>query len=190
MPIQDKKLLRAQYKSIRNNVQNREQKSCEIARRLLKLDAIKLAKNIAAFMSFGSEVQTEGLILKLLKEHTVAIPRVMGSQMQFLRINSLNGLEISKFDIPEPPYDEKNIINDIDIAIVPGLAFTEQGQRLGYGGGYYDKFFEDSNTLLCAICFEEQICESLPCYAHDRLMDIIVTDKRAITPKTIIDHIN
>ncbi len=190
MPIQDKKLLRAQYKAIRNNVQNREQKSCEIARRLLKLDAIRLAKNIAAFMSFGSEVQTEGLILKLLKEHTVAIPRVMGSQMQFLRINSLNGLEISKFGIPEPPYDEKNIINNIDIAIVPGLAFTEQGQRLGYGGGYYDKFFEDSNTLLCAICFEEQICESLPSYAHDRLMDIIVTDKRVIIPKTIIEHIN
>lgn len=172
--------MRELYKSIRNNIPDKKEKSMRITERVLGLDELKKAHNIAIFLSFGSEVETRDIINELLPTHVVAIPRVVGKDMVFLKINSLEGLEESRYGIMEPPLIFENIMNDVDFAIVPGLAFTEDGIRMGYGGGFYDKFFANSFATLCAICFDEQITKELPSEPHDRRMDIIISDARSI----------
>lgn len=98
--------------------------------------------------------------------------------MEFFVIDSLCSMQRSRFGIMEPT--STILMQNIDIAVVPGLAFTKDGIRLGYGGGYYDRYFEYKASKLCAICFDEQIVENIPCEQHDLYMDFIVSDKRTI----------
>lgn len=102
--------------------------------------------------------------------------------MTFHMITSVSELLEGKFGIPEP--DEtlaQPDLTDKTVCIVPGLAFTESGQRLGYGGGFYDRFITAFPQVCCiGLCFEEQIADRLPSEEHDALADQIITEKRKV----------
>ena len=85
--------------------------------------------------------------------------------------------------IPEPDQRTCPLVAacDIDLVIVPGLEFTVQGHRIGYGGGFYDRFLSACSGISCALAFEEQIVKSLPFDpAHDTVVSRIITDQREI----------
>lgn len=92
--------------------------------------------------------------------------------------------ETSRFGVQEPPDERDNIIpaEKIDIVIVPGLCFDKFRNRLGYGGGFYDRFLIKTKAVKLAVCFDEQIIESgsLPVNENDVKADAIITDKRII----------
>lgn len=104
-----------------------------------------------------------------------------------LKVTSINNN--TKFvervpDILEPEFPSSILPTDIDLAILPGLAFDKRGYRLGVGGGWYDRIFENVNVKTkIGLCFDEQLVEILPVEPHDKRIDIIITNKEVFRVK-------
>lgn len=149
------------------------------------------ADTVMLYMAKDTEVPTKPIVSKLLDEgKNVVLPRVdlETKTLKVYQIKSLEELEISMLDILEPkliysPVDPKTI----DVIIVPGIAFDLSGNRLGRGGGYYDKFLDFSSAPKLAICYDAQIADNLPAQAHDVKMDYIITEKRVLSSKEVPD---
>lgn len=140
------------------------------------------AKIIFIFVSFGSEVDTHRLIeYALMKGKTVCVPKVSLTKktMDAVEINFLDDLKKSSYGILEPIYHDNLIeAEKIDLVIVPGLAFDVNGGRLGYGGGYYDKFFTKVNISVkkIGLAYSFQIIDKIPVCEHDVLLDGLISD--------------
>ncbi len=157
-----------------------------IEERLFNLDEFRMAKTIFFFASFRSEVDTFGMIKWALNEgKRVVLPRVEGQDLGLYEIKSLDELVTGYRKIPEPSVlteDRKITINDVDAVIIPGAAFDETGNRVGYGGGFYDRLLAElqKSVPVIAPTYEEQVINSVPTESHDRKVIIIVTDSREI----------
>lgn len=182
--IQDKKLLRRIYLEKRGNIKDRDQKSAFAADRILACKKIINADTVLLYVSVGSEIGTSILIDRLVEcGKTVALPKCGNNgNMIFHSVNSVKELLPGMYNIPEPgencPVPE---ITGKTVCIVPGLAFTEKGGRLGYGGGYYDRFtaaFPELFTI--GLTFEELIVRELPILPHDLRVKAIVTEERMV----------
>ena len=175
----DKKELRKKFRESRNNILNREELSKKIAKNLFDFYEYQKAESLFIFVSFRSEVNTEEIIEKSLADgKIVAIPKIYGNKMKAIRIKSLKGLERNPMGILEPKDDEEYY--KIDLSLTPGLAFSKDGYRLGYGGGYYDKFFEKNDSLRVGLGFEIQKTDSLPHRSFDKKLDYLITEKEII----------
>ena len=108
------------------------------------------------------------------------VPKIFGGELKFFYINDLYKDTLkNKYGILEPnEYACEVNIDSLDALIVPGLAFTVDGKRLGYGGGYYDKLLsmESFRAYTIGFCFKYQIIKDLPTEAHDKKVDYIITD--------------
>ena len=102
------------------------------------------------------------------------VPRIEGEEMNFYDISE--GLEKGSFDIMEPTSNTPIEPSEIDVMIVPGVAFTRQGARLGRGKGFYDKYLSHSGfrAYTIGVCFPCQIVESLPTEPHDKTLDKVI----------------
>ena len=156
----------------------------DITERLLQEDIINEADVILLYASFGSEVDTYLLIDKLIEMgKNVALPKCGAERsMTFHLIGSVADLHEGMYRIPEPdsalPQPE---ITENTVCIIPGLAFTEDGGRLGYGGGYYDEFILAHPELYTiALAYEELIVQQLPLMQHDLRVNLIVTEERTV----------
>lgn len=160
------------------NIEEYKKLNKNIFDRILKILSKKNFNSIAMYYPFKKEVDLLKL-MDVLKDKDILFPKVFGKEMEFIKINSLNDFKKGKFGIMEPEgefYDKQ-----IDIYLIPGLAFDKQLYRLGYGGGYFDKYFaKHQRTLLIGVCFDFQILEKLPILNHDIKMDMIVTEKRIL----------
>ena len=116
----------------------------------------------------------------LSQSKKIIVPRIFGSELKFFHINDLYKDTVkNKYGILEPNEHACEFPTDeIDALIVPGLAFTVDGRRLGYGGGYYDRLLSIESFVACTIgfCFKFQIIKDLPTEIHDRKVDYIITD--------------
>lgn len=150
------------------------------------LACYKQAKRIFCFASMENEVQTLDFIQNSLKEgKEVSLPLVMNrGVMEAVRVRGLSDLAPGDFGILTAKIGRRVLIppETIDCAIVPGVAFSRGGARLGYGGGYYDRFLNEKAPQACRIAatFACQIMEDIPVEAHDVRMHRIVTEKEAI----------
>lgn len=183
----DKKALRKEMLDKRNNIAaaKRQEKSGLIKERLEKLQIYHEAYTVMFYVSFGSEVETRQLIKDALKaEKRVAVPLVNKKELLIKQITDFKQLSPGTWGIFEPDHKLPDINpKDINVVIVPGIAFTIDHNRLGYGGGYYDKLLSkegEANFTSIALAFEEQVVEKLPVAEHDQKVDFIVTDKRFI----------
>lgn len=136
-------------------------------------------------MAWRSEVRTRALINQLLKgDKKIALPRVEISshQLQHYYIHDLVDVLIGTFGIPEPNplHCQPAEVKDLQLIIVPGVAFDRQGNRLGSGHGYYDRFLAQSSALRVGLAFAMQIVESIPAGSHDQKMDFVVTEEEII----------
>ncbi len=166
----------------------RRAKNRMIQERLFALDPFGTAKVLFSFVSFRSEVDTFGIIRKAFMDgKKVVVPKVgRESRMLFLyEIKNMDELSAGYMGIPEPAAvgEERSFtIQDIDIVLIPGLGFDLQGNRIGYGAGYYDRLLSGMKKAIPVIApaYEEQIVDSIPAEQHDRKVDIIVTDSRTV----------
>lgn len=165
-------------------------KDALIADSFRKLPLFKDAKTLLYYVSFGSEVDTIGLIeYSLGCGLTVAVPKVKkeSSELTIHEIHDIGSLRPGAFGILEPEDDRCEIeLNSIDLVVVPGVAFDLQRNRLGYGKGYYDKLLgplkqmRTGEIVAVALAYEEQIVPSVPSEPHDIKMDVILTDERLL----------
>lgn len=169
----------------------RNDKDREIKERLLALPEFKASHKILLYASFRSEVDTFDLLKYCIAHGKVTVlPRVdkQNNELKIYEIKDTGELGKGYFGISEPNVSEDRRINveHMDLIIVPGVAFDEQCNRLGYGKGFYDKLLSrvrgqgSSVRCLIALAYEEQIVESIPSESYDIRMDKIITDKRII----------
>ncbi len=152
----------------------------KIVSKLMKTKIISEAKSIGCYYSIGSEVQTVDLITRLLDEKkSVSLPVISNSAMSFRIIEDILKLEKNEFDIPEPK-DNAIIQEKHDVILIPCVGLDNEGNRIGYGQGFYDKYLEGDNAIKIALSYSKQIVKSIPVSDNDIKMDWIITEKDVI----------
>ena len=160
----------------------RRSKSAAIENRLFSLPEFRAAEMVLFFASFRSEVETEHMIGRALAEgKRVALPKVKGKELELFEISNFDrDVAPGAWGIPEPEHGRPVKIGDIGLIVVPGAAFDESGNRIGYGAGFYDKLLPLYRGRTAALAFEIQIVRAVPADAHDIPVQKIVTEKRSI----------
>lgn len=171
----NKKEFRKKYLDVRKNITDKLEKSFTIQNKLLEI--LKPYKVIGVYVSMKDEVSTDELINNLLHQSKiVVVPKVEGKEIKFYQIESLDELKPQgKYQIREP-YNQKLFLDNIDTIVVPGICFDKKNNRLGYGGGYFDRYLKDKNIYKIGICFEEQITDELSINENDIKMNAVITD--------------
>lgn len=168
-----------------------EAKSEMIKKRLFGLKEFKEARFIFFYAAFRNEVRTENMIKEALQSgKRVALP-VVSKKRDRLLISELKDydkeLAPGFYNIPEQKekYQRLKLLNEIDLVILPGVGFDEKGNRLGYGGGFYDRLLSetDHRVTLIGLAYETQITPEIHRSTHDVRVDKIVTEKRVIYPE-------
>ena len=174
----DKKELR---RSIRER--KRAMTEVEIVSRSEKLgvlfaqsEAYKAAKTIYGYLPYNQEVRTVPMLEQALRDgKRVAVPKVYGDEMKFLYLDDLTKVSKGYAGIPEPIADEPVADDKTALVLVPGLAFDPAGHRIGYGGGFYDKFLAaEPNHPTLALCYEFQMLPELHTEEHDIPVDTVL----------------
>jgi len=166
----------------------RAEKSAAIMSRLFEFANFLESKIVLFYLSHKSEVDTEPMIHKALaQEKIIALPLIDGEKREIipLKIDNLDrDTQPGYRGIREPISRRcKQIpVQQVNLAIIPGIAFDERGGRIGYGTGFYDRFIPnlDITTRKVALAFECQIVPQIPMEPHDRYTDIIITEKRIV----------
>ncbi|MBQ4110135.1 MAG: 5-formyltetrahydrofolate cyclo-ligase [Clostridia bacterium] len=169
--------LRKKYREIRKN----SDKSADeiIFNKVISCDEVKNAENIFCYISVNDEVDTQKIIKYLFKAgKTVTVPLcVEKGKMIAVKINSFDDLKEGMYGIPEPKSHTEFEKTKLDLIIVPALAFDKEGYRLGYGGGYYDRFMADLTAFKLGICRSELYVEALPRDEFDIKADKVITER-------------
>lgn len=180
-----KRELRKEALSSRRSMthEQRVMESNVISDNLLQSDEFKQAKMIFCYVSVEEEVHTENIMREILKSgKRLCVPYITDSKggiMIAARLRSMNDLTEGAFGIlTAPAYDgviEEISPEDIDLVIVPGVAFSAEGQRIGMGGGYYDRFLGSVSGKSIGLAYECQLYDSLPVEHHDKSVDKVLT---------------
>lgn len=180
----DKKTLRKKFSDIRAGVPDKNSKDTIITRKICSIDAVKNADCVLLYASFRSEFDTSKLFEALRNNGIKTAFPICGKdgEMTFRIVGSKSQLSEGAYGIPEPePSLPKPVLTNKTVCIVPGLAFTEQGGRLGYGGGFYDRFAAlHPQIVTIAAAYEALMTNSLPLLQHDLRVKYIVTEERIV----------
>ena len=139
-------------------------------------EAYKNAKTIYGYLPYNQEVRTVPMLEQALKDgKKVAVPKVYGDEMKFLYLDDLTKVSKGYAGIPEPIADGPVADDETALVLMPGLAFDPQGHRIGYGGGFYDKFLAaEPNHPTLALCYEFQLLPELDTEEHDIPVDTVL----------------
>ena len=181
-----KEKLRKEIKEKRrkHTKEDNRKKSKEIKERLFGLKEFKNAKTILFYISYDGEVFTHDMILESFYKKNIIVPisNPTNHSLTLSHLKSWEELSIGSYGILEPRIEKirKTNVDDIELIIVPGVAFDEKGNRLGHGKGYYDRMLKNASAPIVALAFEFQIIENIPVAEHDRPVDMIITEERII----------
>lgn len=201
-----KKKIRARLLRLRDAIppELKVQKEAAIRERLFALEEFRRAKCLLAYVSFRSEADTTGFLQDVINSGKKLVLPAVDSRHKVLRlyeVKETSELEYGYMGILEPGVTENREVSlsDIDVVIIPGAGFDLQGNRLGYGGGYYDRLLSGTADrqsgagkkeltpdpqapppFLIALAFEEQLKDEIPSEPHDIKMDMIITESRLI----------
>jgi 5-formyltetrahydrofolate cyclo-ligase len=166
-------------------------KDVNIKEKLFSLHEFNSAKTILFYASFRSEVETLSMIRESLKiGKRIVLPKVDKKKhgLKLYEIKDINELSQGYMGILEPFLPDKRLIDldEISLIITPGASFDYSGNRLGYGGGYYDIMLSErkKNIPVIGLAYEEQVVDTIPSEKHDVKVNMIVTDKRVIRIKS------
>lgn len=153
-----------------------EERSARLARLFFASLAYQNAKTIYGYLPYNQEVRTVPMLERALKDgKKVAVPKVYGEEMKFLYLDDLTAVAKGYAGIPEPIADEPVAHDETALVLMPGLAFDPQGHRIGYGGGFYDKFLAaEPNHPTLALCYEFQMLPKLDVEDHDIPVDTVL----------------
>ena len=151
-------------------------KSAELCALFTATEAYRNAKSISGYMNYNQEVRTMAILEQALRDgKRVSIPKCYGAEMKFIWMDDLSKVEKSSCGIPEPIADEPIADDETALVLMPGMAFDHQGRRIGYGGGFYDKFLAaEPNHPTVALCFDFQVVDQLPTEEYDIPVDLVL----------------
>ncbi len=171
--MDDKPAIRRRMRMVRDHVADRLVRSVELWTNVSELPEYRNAKRVMAFLGIKGEPDTDALVALIAADgKQLLLPRIERDAL--VVCDGQGPMLASSFGVPEPtglalPLDE------IDFVIVPGLAFTAAGDRLGYGSGYYDRFLSRISGPNVGVCFREQLVDELPVTERDvRVQQVIV----------------
>lgn len=174
----DKKALRKSI-ALRKRSMTEEQiiqKSEQLKELFLSSDLYINAKTIYGYLPYNQEVRTTPILSQaLLDGKTVAVPKVYGEEMRFICLTDLTQVAPGFAGIPEPIADTPVASDPLALVLMPGLAFDPQGHRMGYGGGFYDKFLaQERQHPTVALCYDFQVLPHLDTEEHDIPIDRVI----------------
>ncbi|OQB14592.1 MAG: putative 5-formyltetrahydrofolate cyclo-ligase [Firmicutes bacterium ADurb.Bin193] len=177
----DKKTLRRKILNLRNESDRcfRERADEQIFKSLVSDPNIKKAKTVMTYVSMGSEPDTHRLINRLLAEgKNVCVPVVAGRELDISYISSMDDLESGSYEILEPKKTafRRCEPEDIDVFIVPAVAFDKNNHRIGYGAGFYDRLLPGTRGIKIGVCYSFCMVDNVCPEPHDRRVDYIITD--------------
>jgi 5-formyltetrahydrofolate cyclo-ligase len=158
-------------------------RSAEIITRVTSLPEFQMARTVHTYVAWRSEVDNHALIKEMLQgDRRVVVPVVdlATRTLRHSQIEQFEDLASGTFGILEPPPERVQPvpISEIDLIIVPGIAFDRSGNRIGFGGGYYDDFLRQTRAVKIGLCFQFQVIDQIPTRVQDERVDILVTEKR------------
>lgn len=153
-----------------------EARSVKLAGLFFQSEAYQKAKTIYGYLPYNQEVRTVPMLEQALRDgKRVAVPKVYGEEMKFLFLDDLSRVEKGYCGIPEPIDDGPPADDETALVLMPGLAFDLQGHRIGYGGGFYDRFLAaEPNHPTLALCYDFQLLPALETEAHDIPVDYVL----------------
>ena len=153
--------------------------SARIAERVLTLPEYRQAKKVMCYASVIGEVNTAPLNARILEDgKELFLPKISKEKgrMVAVPVKDLASLRRGRMGIPEPPKGEGADPMGIDLILVPGIAFDRKGGRVGFGGGYYDRFLPETKALRVALAFNMQLVEDTHPEPHDQSVDMLITE--------------
>lgn len=145
--------------------------------------AFMMAENILMYHSLPDELSTHRFIEKWCGRKHFYLPRVNGVNLEILPYDR-SSLRYGAFHIEEPQGDDTADISDIELVIVPGVAYDRKGNRVGRGKGYYDRLLESTSATKIGVAYDFQLVDAIEAEPHDVKVDFIITDKNVITIKS------
>ena len=181
-----KRELRERMRAARDAVdpRRREEWSTAIVGTVQELPELVAARTVTAYLSFGSEIPTSELIASLDTEgKRIGVPVVRDAEIVMVRYRPGDPTEGSDYGMEEPLSVEEIPPAEVDALVIPGLAFDRNGFRLGYGGGFYDRYLRRTRpeTLRVGVCLSEQVVEKVPHGDADEAVDRVVTQDGTIS---------
>ncbi|MEX2114087.1 MAG: 5-formyltetrahydrofolate cyclo-ligase [Pirellulales bacterium] len=185
-PQEIKKAIREQAHANRKAQENKDELSRVICEKFTSLPEYAAAGCVLAYIDVRTEVRTRHYLATLLASgKRVAVPYCVDDILQLFLLASMEELSIGMYKILEPKPElrdlpEKQVdVREVDLIMVPGVAFDRRGARMGHGFGYYDKLLEHARleTPLVALAFECQLFPEIPTQPHDIFMDKIITEQ-------------
>lgn len=156
--------------------------SSRITNSFLQLTSLKTANNLLLYAALPREVQTMELIRALSAHKKVWLPKVSGEELEIRAYEGDQSLIPGHFNVPEPTGMLCPDLSKIDLVVVPGVAFSREGDRMGYGKGFYDRLLPKLQAKKIGLAFDFQLFDSIPTEDHDEKMDIIITPKGITIP--------
>lgn len=180
-----KQAIRAAAHENRKNQPDKDQVSSAIVARFIALAEYAAAQTVMFYIDVRDEVRTRHALPEALASgKRVVIPYCVDGELELFHLESMDELEVGMYKILEPKADLREVAAkrlapaDLDLIMVPGVAFDQEGGRTGHGKGYYDKLLEHAraDAPLVALAFECQMFPEIPCESHDIYMDKVVTE--------------
>ena len=174
----DKKALRSKIREQKRAMTPAqiEEASSKLGEMFLKTELYRNAKTIYGYLPYNQEVRTVPMLEQALADgKQVAVPKVYDDEMRFIYLTDLNQVAKGYAGIPEPIADEPVAEDPTALVLMPGLAFDREGHRIGYGGGFYDKFLAaEPNHPTMALCYAFQMVDELPTEEFDVPVDLVL----------------
>lgn len=174
----DKKELRRQIREKKREMtpEQIESASEKLKELFLATEQYREAKTVYGYLPYNQEVRTVSMLQQALAEgKRVAVPKVYGDEMKFIYLTDLAQVAEGYAGIPEPVADGPVADDPTALVLMPGLVFDKEGHRIGYGGGFYDKFLtEEPGHPTVALCYDFQIVKELPTEKFDVPVDLVL----------------
>ncbi|HBE72410.1 MAG TPA: 5-formyltetrahydrofolate cyclo-ligase [Planctomycetaceae bacterium] len=179
-----KQQIRKQAHENRKNQADKDSVSQQIVERFMGLPEYAKSQTVMFYIDVRDEVRTRHALPAALESgKRIVIPYCVDGELELFHLESMDELDIGMYKILEPKADLREVAakrlgpSDLDLIMVPGVAFDRNGGRTGHGKGYYDKLLEHApaTTPLVALAFECQMFAEIPCESHDIYMDKVVT---------------
>ena len=174
----DKQALRKQIREQKRamTTEQIDAASARLGELFLRSEQYLQAKTIYGYLPYNQEVRTVPMLEQAIRDgKRVAVPKVYGDEMRFIYIDDFTRVEKGYAGIPEPTNDEPVANDPTALVLMPGLAFDPQGHRIGYGGGFYDKFLAaEPDHPTVALCYAFQMVDSLPTEDFDIPVDTVL----------------
>jgi len=176
---QQKKEIRKYIKQLKKEytLEDKKAKSKIIFEQVEQWDEFQKSNTLMAYWSMDDEVYTHDFVLKWFQTKTIILPSVKGDELELRVFKGMDDMtEGAAFGIKEPKELYKKELDQIDLVIVPGVAFDKKNNRLGRGKAYYDKLLSKTSALKVGVCFDFQMLDSVPAGQYDIKMDRIISD--------------